>query len=191
MKRVLAAAAVLLLILGFQNCSQKSLQVDGSVASSEVTVSLPQGGGEATSVAKVTYVEIPEIADSANAYQKASVGSGSERLVISLDSGVIQLMDDANNALDKRCLSSSDLEELKNILAGSRICEAQVPGDAICAMRMKTAYASLFANEQRVNLGEERDSCGTGRKDLCGQLSDVFQAYVTHVKEHWSEMNCQ
>lgn len=194
MKRVLALAFMFSLILGFQNCSQSSLQPEG-VLSGDVAVTLPQSGVSPTSdaavAAKVTYVEIPNVTDSNLAPQKLSDVVSPHRLVISLQTGVIQLMDEANAPLEQRCLSASSLDELKTILSGASICAAQVTSADICAMSYKPAYASLYANESRVLLGEERDSCGTGRKDLCGALAEVFQAYVSHVKANWSEMNCQ
>jgi hypothetical protein len=184
---------MLMLVLAFQNCGRQGLQADGT-GSGDVAVTLPQSGAAATSneavAAKVTYIEIPDVAD-LSAAQKAADQVGDSRLVISLQSGKIQLMDSSNNVLQQRCLASSDLGELKTILSGSKICEAQVAQDAICAMRMKMGYASLYADEKRVNLGEEMDSCGRGRKDLCGELSSVFKAYVSHVKANWTEMHCE
>lgn len=192
MKKVLALTAMLALVISFQNCSQSSLS--GSTEDA-VTVTLPLGnsvnsrtGGE--SVAAVTYIEIPNVADAIAGQQKLSDGEVDSRLVVSLQSGTIQLMDSANSVLQMRCLNSSDLEELKTILAGSKICEKQVAVDDMCAMRMKEGYASLYANEQRVKLGEEFDSCGRGRKDLCGDLATVFQNYISHVKANWADMNC-
>lgn len=181
---------MLILVLAFQNCGRQGLQSDGA-GSGDVAVTLPQNGvAVAADSAKVTYIEIPEVADTSG-QQKIVGEEGDGRLVISLQSGKIQLMDSANNVLQQRCLAPSDLGELKTILSGSKICEAQVAQDAICAMQMKMGYASLYADEKRVNLGEELDSCGRGRKDLCGELSNVFKAYVSHVKANWVEMHCE
>lgn len=189
MKRVLALGTMLMLVLAFQNCGRQGLQADGTAGGGrgDVGVTLPLGG---SAEAKVTYIEIPNVAD-ASSQQKVVEDFSESRLVISLQSGVIQLMDNSNNVLKQRCLPESDLGELKTILAGSKVCEAKVPSDAICSMRLKFPYASLYADEKRVNLGEEQDSCGRGRKDLCGDLANVFKAYVSHVKAHWGEMGCE
>ncbi|MEK2644133.1 hypothetical protein [Bdellovibrio sp. BCCA] len=199
MKRVLALVATLCLVLGFQNCAQNQMQ-SLDLAASDVSVNLPPqssngdsstGGSSVSTAGKVTYVEIPNISEDGSVAQKASPVTP-YRLVISLQSGSIQLMDDSNAVLQKRCLDSGSLQELKTILGGANICAASAPAeDQICAMKYQPGYASLFVNEKRVNLGEEQDSCGRGRKDLCGALTDVFQAYVSHVKQHWTEMDCE
>lgn len=190
MKRVLAVVSMLCLVLGFQNCSQSSLQSGaGSVDSSQVAISVPNQSGESSSQ-KVTYVEIPNISEDSSVAQKTAELSP-YRLVISVQNGSIQLMDESNNVLQKRCLKSSDLQELQTILAGSSVCAVGSSAADVCAARYKAGYASLYANEKRINLGEERDSCGNGKKDLCGELADVFQNYVSHLRSGWSEMNCE
>lgn len=193
MNKGLALITTLCLILGFQNC-QSTMQPEGMSSSNEVSVTLPavaSGGGSSSgsTVGKVTYVEVPNISDSTSASQKTA-DLTPYRLVISVQTGTIQLMDDSNAVMETRCLDSGSLQELKTILSGASVCAAQASGD-ICAMRYTPGYASLYVNESRVNLGEQKDSCGTGRLDLCGGLNDVFQSYVTHVKQNWTQMNCQ
>ncbi|KYG69350.1 hypothetical protein AZI87_09170 [Bdellovibrio bacteriovorus] len=193
-KRGLALIGILCLVLGFQNCSQSALQGQGDLASTDVSINMPpQISEEESSVAKaVTFIEIPNISDGQTSVSAKATEVTPYRLVISTESGSIQLVDDANNVLEKRCLNSSNLDELKTILSGSSICEAEVQSDdQVCSMKYKPWYAALYVNEERVKLGEEKDSCGKGRKDLCGALTDVFQAYVAHVKQHWNEMNCE
>ncbi len=195
-KRVLALGSMLVLVLAFQNCGNQGLQAGGAMGG-DVKIVLPQTGsideGSQVPAAKVTYVEIFDVAEPSSAQQKASDEITDTRLVISVQSGKIQLMDDVNNVLETRCLSAEKLAEMNAILAGSKICAAKVvrQPDQVCSMRMKRAYASLYADQQRVNLGEEFDACGTGRKDLCGELSAVFKAYVAHVKSSWADMSCQ
>lgn len=189
MKRLLALGTMFCLVLGFQNCSQSSLQ-DSTLAGADVTVNLPSGSGGSVSdksVGKVTYVEIPNVVNDFSVQQKAGE---IYRLVISVNSGEIQAVDDKNSLLEKRCLSSEHLQELKTILGGSSVCEAASSAAEQCAMRYKAGYASLFVNEKRLNLGEELDSCGRGRKDLCGAATDVFKAYLDFVKQHWDQMEC-
>lgn len=192
-KRLALLAGTVCLILGFQNCSQSSLQSSDMASSGELTVNVPPAGGTdaGLSSAKVTYVEIPNIAEEGASVSAKATELTPFRLVISTDSGKIQLMDDSNAVLEERCLGSAQLSELKTILSGSSVCAAAAVEADVCAMRYKPAYASLYANEKRVNLGEEKDSCGTGRQDLCGGLADVFQAYVSHVRANWSSMSCE
>lgn len=196
MKRGLALISAACLILGFQNCSQNNLQ-SGVGLSQDVSITTPDliaGNGEDVSgvTSKVTFVEIPNMSEDSAVAQKASaVELTPYRLVISLQSGTINLMDDRNEVREKRCLSSSSLQELKTILSGSSICAAAVQSADVCAQAYSPGYASLYADDQRIALGEKRDSCGGGQKDLCGALADVFQNYVSHVREHWAEMSCE
>lgn len=196
MKRVLALSSMLVLVLAFQNCGNQGLQPEG-ISAGDVKIVLPHSGSLEEEVqvpsAKVTHVEIFDVEASSVGQQKVSDEVAEARLVIAVDSGEMQLMDDMNNVLETRCLGSEKLAEMNAILAGSKICAAQISRqpEQVCSMRMKRPYASLFADQKRVNLGEEFDACGTGRKDLCGELSAVFKAYVAHVKKGWSEMHCQ
>lgn len=181
------------LILGFQNCTQSSLQDSQLASLNEVAVTLPGAGGESGSSesAKVTYVEIPNVSENIENVAAKSSDISPYRLVIAASSGRIQLVDQMNSVLEERCLSEESLAELKNILSGSSVCAAPVQEADMCAMRYTPAYASLYANEKRVNLGEEKDSCGTGRQDLCGGLAEVFQAYVAHIRANWADMSCE
>nr|BFD58328.1 hypothetical protein CKG001_04350 [Bdellovibrio sp. CKG001]BFD61757.1 hypothetical protein BdHM001_04380 [Bdellovibrio sp. HM001]BFD65581.1 hypothetical protein HAGR004_06030 [Bdellovibrio sp. HAGR004] len=191
-KRLAVLAGTVCLIVGFQNCSQSALQTSEMASMNDVSVIVPPaaGGESPTEASKVTYVEIPNISEDGAVSAKASEVSP-YRLVIAIDSGKIHLVDDGNNILQERCLGSANLAELKTILSGSSVCAAPVKSNDICAMKYTPAYASLYADEKRVNLGEEKDSCGRGRQDLCGGLADVFQAYVAHVRANWSDMSCE
>lgn len=180
------------LILGFQNCSQSNLQ-SGEGISPDVLISAPATVGEEPSAvtSKVTFVEVPNISEDA-VQGKASSQITRYRLVVSLQSGSINLMDDGNNVIEKRCLNSSALQELKTILTGSSICAATIASDAdMCAQSYTPGYASLYADDQRIALGEKRDSCGTGQKDLCGGIASVFQNYVAHLRQNWEQMACE
>lgn len=192
MKRGLAFISAACLILGFQNCSQSNLQ-SGEGLSADVLISAPlaQEGDETVSnTSKVTFVEVPNISEDSSVQRKAATEVTPFRLVVSLQSGNINLMDDRNNVLEKRCLSSSSLQEIKTILAGASICSAKVAAADVCAQSYTPGYASLYADEQRIALGERRDSCGSGQKDLCGDLSTVFQNYVSHLRDSWADMSC-
>lgn len=194
LKRFFTLTTVVCLILGFQNCSQNGLQ-SNDLSSGDVAISFapsPNSGASGTT-AKVTYIEVPNIENqiSSQKITDSSSALSAQRLVVSTQTGAIELVDDSNTVLQQRCLGASDLEELKTILSGSNICSAAAKSaEQICGMSYKAAYASLYANEQRVKLGEELDTCGTGKKDLCGSLAEVFQAYISHLRLHWQEMNC-
>jgi hypothetical protein len=193
----LALLSSVCLIVAFQNCSQETLTSTStgseSLKSSDVLVTLPDAS---ESKAKIDFVEIPDIQSDAVA-QKASLsvspeGADSYRLVISVESGVLQILDQSNSVMDRGCLSASDLQELQTILSGSRICQRLLQQeDLMCAQVYKASYVSLYSDDKKISLGEERDSCGNGKKDLCGDLSKVFQAYVAHIRTHWSKMSCE
>ncbi|WP_347356059.1 hypothetical protein [Bdellovibrio sp.] len=191
-KRLAVLTGAICLIVGFQNCSQSALQTSEMASMNDVSVIVPPaaGGSSSSEASKVTYIEIPNISEDGAVSAKISEVS-MYRLVIATESGKIHLVDDANNILQERCLGSANLAELKTILSGSSVCAAPVKSADICAMKYTPAYAALYANEKRVNLGEEKDSCGRGRQDLCGGLADVFQAYVAHVRANWADMSCE
>lgn len=192
-KRLAVLTGTVCLILGFQNCSQNQLQTSEMASMNDVSVSLPPVVENAEpESAKVTFVEIPNVSDMVGDGISAKASEDSRlRLVIATSTGRIQLVDEINSVLQERCLSAASLAELKAILSGSSVCQAPVQVADMCAMRYKPAYVALYANDTRVNLGEEKDSCGTGLKDLCGGLANVFQAYVSHVRNNWTEMNCE
>lgn len=196
MKRGLALISATCLILGFQNCAQSNLQ-SGVGITSDVAITAPKNNlstGEDSSgvTAKVTFVEIPNMEQSGSSLQKAYSGEPTQyRLVVSLQSGTISLMDNKNESLEKRCLSSSSLQELKAILSGSSICADTVSSEALCAQVYSPGYASLYADDERINLGEKYDSCGNGHRDLCGGVADVFQNYISHLRQNWADMSCE
>lgn len=189
MKKFFAVTTALCLVLGFQNCSQSNLNGDVLSVSANPYAPSSEKGGEV--VNNVSLIEIPNADQAQTGTQAKAADLSPSRLVISPQTGVIQLMDDANAVLDEKCLSAADLNELNTILSGSSICSASATESEICGMVYKPAYASLMSNNALVNLGEELDSCGNGRKDLCGELATVFQNYVSHIKAHYQEMNCQ
>ncbi len=198
MNKGLALLSTVGLVVAFQNCSQETLTSSTlgseSFKSSEVFITLPDA---LESKAKIDFVEIPDI-QSNSVEQKVSVRADSAteeasyRLVISTESGALQILDQSNFVMDRGCLSISDLKELLTILSGSRICQRQLSKeDLACAQVYKAGYASLYSDDRKISLGEEYDSCGNGKKDLCGDLSKVFQAYVAHIKANWPQMSCE
>ena len=189
MKRIWALSAIVILVLSFQNCGESMQQGMGNFSSTGVNVGIPNQAS--MSSARVTDIEIPHIADASSLPSKITEDYGPYRLLVSLESGDIQLLDESNNVLQRRCLGSNELNEAKTILADSKICETSVQSDQVCGMRYKYAYASLYADDKRVSLGEEQDSCGRGKKDLCGGLASVFQAYISHIKANWDSMSCE
>ncbi|MGZ3771145.1 MAG: hypothetical protein ACXVCA_15120, partial [Bdellovibrio sp.] len=182
---------VLFLLLGFQNCSQSNLS--GGAGSAGVSSFSPPSEKNGVAVTNVSYIEIPNAEPTtATALSQKMDSSSSQRLMVSPQTGKIQLVDDADSVLAERCLSSADLNELNTILSSSSVCSAPAaPSSEICGMSYKPAYASLVADNTSFDLGEEKDSCGTGKKDLCGDLASVFQNYVAYVKAHFQEMACK
>ncbi len=189
MKKIWAVSLIVILVLSFQNCEQSARSGYGTLSSTGVQVGIPDQSSQ--SRVTITEFEIPNVADSAGVSSKSTEGFGPYRLLVSLENGELELLDSDNNILQKRCLSESELSEGKTILADSKICETKVQSDLVCGMRFKYAYASLYSEDQRVALGEEQDTCGRGKKDLCGGLAKVFQAYVSHIRANWAQMNCE
>lgn len=196
MSRFFTLLGIVCLIIGFQNCSPSAVQLADN-SSTDISVFVPGVSADGSlsnsnkTVSKVTFVEIPNIAmDEASVRAKSSVPS-SDRLVISLQSGSVHLLDEKNEVLEKRCLNSSQLQELKTILGGSSVCAIKATKADVCGQRYKAGYAALYADDDRINLGEEMDSCGNGKKDLCGSLGEVFQNYISFVRQNWTGMACE
>lgn len=176
------------LVVGFQNCAQNGL--NSQLGSGDFASQAPSADAEfLESTPEVTFVEIPQYQV---AGKTASLASALEtRLVISTATGRIQLMDSKNSVHGVACLNFDDFNKFKKSIEGSAICAAGVTEAEICAMRYKPPYAVLFTGAQeRISLGEELNSCGRGKVDLCGDIKQDFQAIIQHIELNWKSMAC-
>ncbi len=186
-KRLSLVIGSLCLIIGFQNCAQQGADgVSDISGGSSVVLS-------STEASKISYVEVPAAVSSIQDLQKTSSASvaSDARLLVSPKTGVIHIVDSLNNKLDEKCLSSDDLARLQELLANASVCQMPVAKADVCATKYTPAYASLVLGQSRVSLGEERDSCGYGRQEICGELGDVFKTFVSYVRSSYSQMECQ
>ncbi|MBO9666747.1 MAG: hypothetical protein J7501_08015 [Bdellovibrio sp.] len=167
------------LILGFQNCSQSGLS-QGDFASLDVHAVTPSvGSGEESSedAQAITSVEIP---------------FGQNKLRVQADSGRIDLFDSAGQLVEEGCLGSVELSELQSYIKPYNICGAPAQdADRVCAQTYTAGYASLVMGQQRMNLGEMFDSCGSGYKDLCGDQAQSFRGLVAYMQKNFYSLNCQ
>lgn len=185
-KRLSLVIGSLCLILGFQNCSQQNnLSEEGSLGAASGALASP------ADASKITYVEIMESPLVPTVSNKVGSVSAESRLLISPKTGEIHAVDSLNKVLDTKCLSAADLATLNQILNSASICKMPVTKADMCATRYIPAYAALVLGQERINLGEQRDSCGYGRQEICGSLGEVFRDFVSHVRENIDNMKCQ
>lgn len=176
------------LMLGFQNCARTGTTDMLSVDSMETVIFDSHGSDD------LSYVEVPANAEETTVWKKVAgqtVLKGDQRLLISPKSGDIYLVDNMNTDLGKHCLSPDDHRRLQEILANISVCQMPIEKAEICAARYVPAYASLVFGDNRVSLGEQRDSCGYGRQEICGQQSDIFKSFVSYVRANFTDMSCE
>lgn len=178
------------LVVGFQNCAQNGANLSADLGSGDLASQAPSADAAfLESTPEVTFVEIPQ-------YQTLGKTSSltdslEKRLVISTATGRIQLMDSKNAVHGVACLNFDDFSKFKKSIEGSAICAAGVTDAEICAMRYKPPYAVLFTGAQeRISLGEELNSCGRGKVDLCGDIKKDFQEIIQHIELNWKSMAC-
>ncbi len=176
MKKIAALVGTVCLIIGFQNCSQSNLSPDG------LDASLTGAGGESGKVTVIAPVVAIELSS-----------AESSQWVIDISSGEIRYTSGKGEVSATRCLSSEDHASLKKILEEAKVCEAsKAPADRICSQVYTSGYATLNSEDtKRVVLGESRDGCGSGQKELCGDQGEALRAFLNHVSQNLSNMVCQ
>jgi hypothetical protein len=167
------------LILGFQNCSQSGLS-QGDFASLDVhavTPSVGSGGESSEDTPAITSVEIP-------------FGQGVLR--VQADSGRIDYVDGSGQVAERSCLGAAELNELQSYLKPYNLCGAAAKDpEVMCAQTYTEGYVSLVMGQQRMNLGEKFDSCGSGFKDFCGDQAQSFRGLVSFIQKNFYSMSCQ
>lgn len=178
------------LVVGFQNCAQNGANLSADPGAGDLASQAPAADAAfLESTPQVTFVEIPQHQIAGKTETSADVLE--KRLVISASTGRIQLMDSKNAVHGVACLNFEDFSKFKKSIEGSAICAAGVTDAEICAMRYKPPYAVLFTGEQqRISLGEELNSCGRGKVDLCGDIKKDFQEIIQHIELNWKSMAC-
>lgn len=195
MKKLYPILAAIVVTLAFQNCSPHSMD-SGLITrdSSSLTfgdTSLPRLTPLDSILDEVKILEIPRVSFSSDDDPEKTGLNDAYALRVDLMTGMIDLVD-RNDAsvLASRCLSLTSRDEVVTILQSSQLCEQGRP-DKLCAQRYTPEYASLIANAKVIPLGEELDSCGSGKKDLCGESAVMLKGFIKFVKSNWQDMSCE
>lgn len=195
MKKLYPILAAFVVTLGFQNCSPHSMDsglIGGDSSLTFGDTSLPSMAGASDSILnEAQLLEIPQVSFSSDKGLEKTSSSEAYTLRINLSTGAIELVDRGDSSvLASRCLSLNSRDEVMAILRSSQLCE-QGRSDKLCAQRYTPEYANLVANGKVIPLGEEFDSCGSGKKDLCGDSASVLKGFIGFVKSNWQDMTCE
>ena len=163
---VLVASGILL--LSFQNCSQRQASLQAS----------------ATTPAQ-TKIEDPVLSQ---AQSLDILTQGDQKISLNLKSG--ELLQDVSGNVVKKCLPDSVRAEILDVLANSNLCETKEPGpEMLCAQIYSAPYSEIHWADKSVKVGEAFSSCHKD-VDLCGQDGMLLRGLLRDVVSRWSEWSC-
>ncbi len=198
MKRYVFAGLAFCLVVGFQNCSRN--QLSDNVNNDALNNPAEVTPAEKVDVSQTRALEIPE-----SAYLEAQLQAditqakptsifASHHLEIDIKTGVVHVVDQNNEVVVgvQYCLSSSDMSEIRSILASSKVCEdkAVVDENLNCTASYKFPYAKLHFADSELALGEAMSGCHKG-PDLCGESKDMLQGFLAHIQNNLAGKKCQ
>jgi len=166
-------AGGLFVLVSFQNCSFESNQNQDTLAPIQSKIEDPD-------LRQASQIQILTLDDS---------------IEISLDlmSGNLQQHNQVTNQVVRRCLSSSMLGTINDLMQASSLCESRpsvADADRVCAQVYTPAYASLlWSNGTMQNVGESQNSCERG-PDLCGQDGAILRGLLRDIVARWDEWSC-
>lgn len=162
--------------MGFQNCSRSGLGPEMMGVNDINQIAIGKGvTGVGVPASPVTAVQIP---------------TDSGPLTVQADTGQITVVNSLGQILVEACLSNNELIELQSYTKTYNLCSGAHKAD-ICSQNYTPGYASLIIDNQKLNLGESFDGCGTGLKDFCGSQAQSFRGLVSYIVNNLSSMKCQ
>lgn len=177
MKKYIALAGVMLMILSFQNCAQRNVALDSSADSAASGI-----GMDVTPAKNLNKVVIwnPD---------------KQQYIDVSLETGKMVAFEEFGQVRgDKFCLTQSELSELQTILQNSSICEPKVSleaaKDQVCTEIYKYPYASLVQGSREFRLGEMNSGCDKP-VDLCGDNAAMLKNFSTAILKNLESRACQ
>lgn len=174
------------LIFAFQNCQQADMSNGANqkvgAASSDVNAESPLISGQPLNA--MTYYYNNSL-NKGVTREEAAVASRPNSLQLNLLSGQIQVAGDSQ----QYCLSSIEIDELKEILKQANVCRVKPSSDLqVCAMVYQSPYAVMHFSNQDVSLGEARSSCE--KVDLCDAYPDLVKGFFASVVTNLSSKVC-
>lgn len=173
-KWVPVIAGGLFVLVSFQNCSPEGMsQNQDTLAPTQTKIEDPD-------LKNATLVQIHTMDDSVE-------------LTLNLSTGDLLQRNKITGQSVNRCLSSSMLGTINDLMQASSLCESKSTvqdADQVCAQVYTPAYASLlWSNGTQQNVGESQNSCEKG-PDLCGQDGALLRGLLRDVVARSSEWSC-
>lgn len=186
-----AVFAAVVVAVGFQNCSPSSMDSGFDMMGSDIAIGTGKTANLGANTLNVDLRDTStlEVLHPLEAPTAPDSTTNDQKIVVELHQGVIQIKSSDGSLVAERCLPSNLQQEIAAVLHASRLCENQVT-ESICAQRYQEGYATIVVNGFATSLGEKRDSCGTGTKDLCGESSAAFKGIVKYIRSSWSTFDC-
>ena len=157
------------LLFGFQNCSQQSINKNENAAS----------------VTPSTKIEDPALskAESVDILTQ-------QNQTVSLDLKTGRMSEVNSGVSEVRCLPDSVRAEVLDVLNSSNLCEFQEPGpDQLCAEVYSAPYAEIHWSDKQIKVGEMFSSCHKDI-DLCGNDGKLLRGILKDIVSRWSEWSC-
>lgn len=173
-KWVPVLAGGLFVLVSFQNCSPESS------SQNQDTLTPQQSKIEDPDVKQASLIQIHTMDDSIE-------------LNLDLSNGNLIQRNRVTNQTVNRCLSSSMIGTINDLLQSSQLCESTATvqdSDRMCAQVYTPAYASLlWSNGTLQSIGESLNSCERG-PDLCGQDGAILRGLLRDIVARWDEWSC-
>lgn len=167
-KQVATAVGFLVLVFGFQNCSQSSSESQSALMPTQQTK-----------------IEDPNL----KSVQSLEILTTAEGQSVSLDVRTGELIQKGAMGTVRRCLSAERLATIQNLLQSSSLCEFEPAEGELCAHVYGYPYAVLQWPDIQIQVGESHSSCHKG-PDLCGQDGKLLRGLLRDVIARWGEWSC-
>jgi hypothetical protein len=178
MKKIITLASLVLLIVSFQNCSQRNMSGDSSAGVASTAAGVAMLVTPTSNLTKVVLWNPDK-----QQYLDVNLGDGK----MTAYEGFGQVRG------EKYCLSASELGELTTILQNSSVCEPKVSADTpkgqVCTEIYKYPYMSLVQGSQEFRLGEMTNGCDNPT-DLCGDNASALKNFSTAILKNIDTRLC-
>lgn len=173
-KWIPVVAGGLFVLVSFQNCSPEGM------SQNQATLTPAQKKIEDPDLKNASLIQIHTMDDSVE-------------LNLNLSTGDLMQRNKVTGQSVNRCLSSSMLGTINDLMLASSLCESQAAfqdADRVCAQVYIPAYASIiWSNGTQQKVGESQSSCEKG-PDLCGQDGALLRGLLRDVVARSSEWSC-
>jgi len=174
MRQYFIAAAMLVVMMAFQNCGKSG---DTAFTTNDLSFTQPMTKIRADEFTSLVMTD----------------ASSATFLEVNLSSGQIHGFDDRGISTGAHyCLGDRDRLQLDEVLKGSEVCQpvSQAPQGENCMMVYQYPYAQLKSAGLEINLGEKRNGCDVP-VDLCGARAAQLKSLVASLLTRVEGLSCQ